>query len=84
MTENQELLKRMLPPYYHQLCELPDEICKQLTTFAHYVTGDGLYAIQARIKLQKLLSMTKQEIIETFQKTFPDIKLNLEGENNVK
>ena len=67
MTENQELLKQMLPPHYHKLCELPDEICKQLTTFAHYVKGDGLYAIQARIKLQKLLSMTNQEIIKIFE-----------------
>ena len=67
MTENQQLLKRMLPPHYHKLCELPDEICKELFTLASYVTGDGFYAIQARIKLQQLLLMTQSEIIEAFK-----------------
>jgi len=67
MTPIQQELKKILPSYYHKLCNLPDEICQQLIPLANYIKGDGLYTIQARVKLQILLSMSESEIIKSFE-----------------
>lgn len=76
MTPIQQQLSKILPSHYHKLCELPDEICQQLIPLAYYVKGDGLYAIQARVKslalsvrrVKILLSMSESEIIKSFAK----------------
>jgi len=39
-----------------------------LSKVQSYIKGDGLSAIQARVKLQILLSMTESEIIKSFAK----------------
>jgi len=67
MTPIQQQLSKILPSYYQKLCNLPDEICQQLIPLAYYLKGDGLYAIQARVKLQILLSMSESEIIKSFE-----------------
>lgn len=76
MQDNQNRLLSLLPPmhtgygapkHYAHLAELPDEICLVLIPLAEALTsGDCIGRIQASIKLQKLASMSQEDVVRAF------------------
>jgi hypothetical protein len=68
MTENQQKLFNLIGhiPQWKHLTELPDEICKTLYHMALSLRGGGFLPIEAKVKIDRLSQMSKDEVISAY------------------
>ncbi len=55
---------------YSRFTSLPEPIFQKINFLALVASGSGVPAIQAQLKLEKLCTMSNEEIIKTYQKFY--------------